>query len=303
MHSAKKFNVIKNIRLVTVIGVGTLGAFITAFLVANGLRNSVNAQASLSDLTAILLGGVLIGLLITMLFCLLAFHAFSFFESTTLPQAIRLSEAMRMLHAKTHQEGRAALRFYRINVFKAKQPLGEDVEENVRCHLISTFLSPWSFRSDQNAAFGSATHCCDFAHIQEIISANRLKWAGAAETQPTGSSVDKAALERKIAELQEKNKEVTQKYTAATGREARAKKRLEEAEGHMAILVELAGKVSKSQRAFTRDEIKAKYRAIGKIHGLTEAPSAYVEIFRNNMPEEHINRGGAPNQGSGDKET
>lgn len=302
MHSTKKLEIIKNVRLVTVLGIGTLGTLATSFLVANGLRNSVNAHAPLSELAAILLGTTGIGLILTFLFCLLAFHAFSFFESTTLPQAIRLNEAMRTLHATTNQENRAALKYYRISVFKAKEALGEGVEENVRCKLISTFLSPLFFRSDQNAAFGSAFHCCDFAHIQEILSVTKAKWGGTTE-QTVDVSADIAALERKIADLQEKNKEVTQKYTAASGREARAKKRLEEAESHMAILVELASKVSTASRAVTRDEIKAKYIAIGKIHGITEAPGAYVEIFRKNMPKEIINWSGAPKQGADGKET
>ena len=309
MSVPKKFEIIKNIRLATVIGVGTIGTLATSFLVASGLRNAVSSQATLRDLTAILLGCTALGLLVSALLCLLVFHAFSFFESTTLPQAIRLNEAMRMLHAKTNRESLDALKFYRISVFKAKTALGDRVEKNVPCKLISTFLSPWFFRSDRNAAFGSDNHCCSFTQIQEIIEANEAKWgevAEQAENQNETASTEVIALERKIADLLEKNKDTTLKYTAASGREGQLKKRLADVESHMAVLVELANRVSndvKPAQNLTEREIKAKYLAIGKIHGITEAPNAYVDIFRKNMPKEIINWGGAPKQGPSGGET
>jgi hypothetical protein len=74
----------------------------------------------------------------------------------------------------------------------------------------------------------------------------------------------------------------------------------------MAVLVELANKVTneiKPPRNITENEIKAKYRAIGKIYDITTAPSVYIDMFRKNMPKEIINWGGAPNQGSTDEET
>lgn len=127
MHSPRKLEIIRNIRLVTVLTIGTLGILGVSFLVAQHLRLVINSGATISDITATLLGGTLLGLFITGLFCLLAFHAFSFFETTTLPQVIRLNEAMRMVHAKTHQESRETLKFYRIAVFRAKNSLGESV--------------------------------------------------------------------------------------------------------------------------------------------------------------------------------
>lgn len=115
-----------------------------------------------------------------------------------------------------------------------------------------------------------------------------------------------AALERRIADLHEEKKEATQKYTAAAGREARLKNRLAETESHMAVLVELANKVTNDfqpPHTITREGIKTKYIAIGKIHGITEAPSAYVDIFRKNMPKGIINWSGAPKQGSEEEKT
>jgi len=311
MHSSRKLEIIKKLRIATVLGIGTLGVLAVSFLVANGLRNATGGNATLSDLAAILFGGVLIGLFVTFLFCLLAFHAFSFFESTTLPQAIRLNEAMRILHAKTHQESRDTLKFYRIAVFKAENALGEGIEENIPCKLISTFLSPWFFRSDQNAAFGSNNHCCDFEQIQSIIESNKAKWgtgeqSGDAAEHSGNESVKIIALERSIADLHEKNKEITSKYTAAAGREGRLKKQQAEVSSHMATLVELANKVTtdfKPPKTITRDAIKTKYLAIGKLYGITEAPGEYVEIFRKAMPKDIINWSGAPSQGSDEEET
>ncbi|MDR2573572.1 MAG: hypothetical protein LBC94_04380 [Desulfovibrio sp.] len=309
MFTSKKFEIIKNARLVTVIGIGALGILAVSFIVAHLARIGVSSGATISDLTATLLGGTLIGLFVTGLFCLLAFHAFSFFESATLPQAIRLNEAMRMLHAKTNRESLAALKYYRISVFKAKNALGDGVAENVPCKLISTFLSPGFLRSDQNAALGSDNHCCDFTHIQEIIAANKAMW-GEAEEQPEEQagevSVEVASLERKITDLLEKNKKINLNSTATNARNSQLKTQLAEAESHMAVLVELANKVTneiKPPHRIKKDEIKAKYVAIGKIYGITEAPGAYVSIFRKNMPKELINWSGAPNQGSGDEET
>jgi hypothetical protein len=212
---------------------------------------------------------------------------------------------MQILHAKTHQESRDTLKFYRIAVFRTKNPLGEDVEENVPCKLISTFLSPWFFRSDQNAAFGSNNHCCDFAHIQKIVADNKERWSES-EAPSNATSADVIALERKIADLLEEKKEAQRNFTAANGRESLLKKRLAEIESHMAVLVELTNKVTtgiKPPDRITKDTLKAKYLAIGKIYGITKVPSAYAEIFRKNMPKGLINWGGAPNQGSDDEKT
>ena len=51
-----------------------------------------------------------------------------------------------------------------------------DVMDNLRCKRVSTFLSPWFFRSDKNAAFGSDYYCCDFDQIQKIITTNKTPW-------------------------------------------------------------------------------------------------------------------------------
>lgn len=305
MRNEKRLRIVKTLRAASVAGIATVGTLTTSFLVAVSLRVSMSKGATLNDLTATTLGGTLLGLFLTFLLCLLAFHAFSFFESTTLPQAIRLNEAMQLLHAKTTKERLATLKYYNIDVFKAKEPLGDDIKENVQCKLISTFLTPWAFRSDQNAAFGSENHCCDFEQIQQIVGTNKIKW-GETEEPSNDASIDIVALQRRIADLREENKQIKGQFTAASGRESKLKVRLTEVENHMAVLVELANKITnefKPPRKAKKDEIKAKYLAIGKIYGITEAPGAYIDLFRKHMPSEIINWSGAPSQGVSEERT
>ncbi len=305
MRNENRLWIVKMLRAASVAGIATVGTLTTSFLVAVSLRVSMSKGATLNDLTATTLGGTLLGLFLTFLLCLLAFHAFSFFESTTLPQAIRLNEAMQLLHAKTTKERLATLKYYNIDVFKTKEPLGDDIKENVQCKFISTFLTPWAFRSDQNAAFGSESHCCDFEQIQQIVSTNKIKW-GETEEPSCDASIDTVALQRRIADLREENKQIKGQYTAASGRESKLKVRLTEVENHMAVLVELANKITnefKPPRKAKKDEIKAKYLAIGKIYGITEAPGAYIDLFRKHMPSEIINWSGAPSQGVSEERT
>ncbi len=115
------------------------------------------------------------GFLVTTPVCLLAYNFFSLWGTTTLPKAIRLNEAMRLLHATTHAESIKVLKHYAISVFRSKTPLGVDVMDNVEYKIISTFLSPLFFRSDRLSALGSAHYCCDYDEIQSIIQAEQNK--------------------------------------------------------------------------------------------------------------------------------
>jgi hypothetical protein len=218
---------------------------------------------------------------------------------------VRLTEAMHMLKTHTHNENLEAIRHYGIRVFSTKSELPYGISDNVTCKKVTTFLSFAYFRSDRVRALGSQYYCCDLQQIQSIIDNNKKKWNISAEVSGD-SSVDKAALERKIVNLTEQYQSRTKEFTAASGREGRLKKQLEELESHMSVLVELAARVStdiKPPRKITEKQIKAKYLTIGKIHGITEVPGAYVDIFRKNMPKEIINWGGAPNQGAVKEET
>ena len=282
-----------------VIGTGCVGVLATSYTVASLLRYFSVKQDSLSDLTATLLGGVALGLLFTALLCIFIFQAFSFFETATLPQAIRLNEAMRLLHAKTNPESLATLKFYGIAVYRTQAMLGDGVEQNIPCKRIATFLSPLFFRTDQNHALGSNNYCCDYSQIEAIIAANKSNWGSALE-QTTEIPAEVIALERKVDDLKTKLKKRTYEFTAATGREAILKKSLKTVETHMAILVELASHVTSTVKPpynISGGKIRDKYLAIAKVHGVDEAPPTYIEIFRKNMPADIINWGGAPKQG------
>lgn len=266
------------------------------FLLTNILGSIVTSKTNIATGVTMTLFGVLLGILITASLCLFVYHGFSCFMKLTLPQTIRLNEAMRMLHATTTLESLATIKFYKITIFKSKIELGTDIEERVSCKAVSAFLAPWMLRAHQDAALGSAFYCCDYEQIQRIISANKVKWGG--NTEPANSSpAEINNLKRVIIDLEEKKKEITGKYTAANGRASQLQKCLEEVENHMGVIVELAHKVSteiKPPHNITEKEIKSKYLAIGKIYGINTVPGAYMEIFRKRMPKEIINQGGAP---------
>lgn len=298
MNAVQKLNTIRTIRYMAVVIMGMLGLYATAIICAILLRRAV-ADASMYDLGLSVLFMLICGFLITAPICLLVYHFISLWGTTTLPRAVRLNEAMRLLHATTHAESIKTLKHYAINVFRAKSPLGIDVTDNVQCKIVSTFLSPLFFRSDRLNALGSALYCCDYDEIQSIIQSEQNKW-----TQPSQESditiAQLVALEKVNAELRQENKKVTGLYTAASGSVGRLKLQLEDAQKHMAVLIALTHNVTcevKPPRTLSRDDIKQRYLAIGKPYGVETAPSAYVELFRTTMPTEYINQGGAPRQG------
>lgn len=304
MSSAQKLNTIRTIRYMAVVIMGILGLYTTAIICAMLLRRAV-ADASMYDLGLAVIFVLICGFMVTAPFCLLVYHFFSLWGTTTLPKAIRLNEAMRLLHATTHQESIKALKHHDISVYRSRIPLGKDVTDDVSCKIISTFLSPLFFRSDRLNALGSAHYCCDYDEIQSIIQAEQNKWG-----QPSQGSdittVQLAALEKVNADLRQENKRVTGLYTSASGSAGRLKSQLENVQKHMAVLIELAHNVTrevKPPRTLSREDIKRKYLAIGKLRGIENAPATYVELFREAMPKEYINQGGAPCQGGENAET
>ena len=140
MNSAQKLNTIRTIRYMAVVIMGILGLYATAIICAILLRRAVDA--SMYDLGLSVIFVLICGFLVTAPVCLLVYHFFSLWGTTTLAKAIRLSEAMRLLHATTHAESIKVLKHYAISVFRSKAPLGVDVTDNVPCKIISMFLSP-----------------------------------------------------------------------------------------------------------------------------------------------------------------
>ena len=304
MNPAQNRNAISTIRFMAVAIVAALGLYATAIICATLLRQAV-VDASMYDLGALAIIVLLGGALVTAPFCLLVYHFFSLWGTTTLPKAIRLNEAMRLLHATTHKESIKVLRHHDINVYRSRIPLGKDATDGVPCKIISTFLSPLFFRSDRLNAFGSAYYCCDYDEIQSIIQAEQSKWGYPAQGSDS-SAAQLAVLEKMNADLRQENKKVKGQYTSASGSAGRLKLQLEDVQKHMAVLIALAHNVTrevKPPRTLSREDIKRKYLAIGKLRGIETAPAAYVELFRAAMPKEYINHGGAPCQSGENAET
>jgi len=288
---------------VTIIAV--VGIVALSFLCVLLIRLQTSRGEPVVSTAATLIGCLIFGGLLIYLCCMLTYHAFSYWRKATLSKAIRISEAMHEIQAHMHHEKMDDIKRYSIKIFKTKKILQHGVTENVDCNEVSTFLSPMFFNIDRLSAFGSPYYCCDFEQIQTITASNKAKWGGD-EKRSGETAEDVIALERRLADMNEKYKSRTKEYTAASGREGLLKKQMEEVESHMAVLVELANKVTnevKPPRNITEDGIRTKYLAIGKIYGISKVPGAYVDIFRNNMPKEIINWGGAPKQGSVNEET
>nr|WP_294510695.1 hypothetical protein [uncultured Bilophila sp.] len=298
MNAAQKLNTIRTIRYMAVVIVGILGLYATAITCAMLLRRAV-ADASLYDLSLSVIFVLICGILITAPVCFLVYHFFSLWGRTTLPKAIRLNKAMRLLHATTHAESIKTLKHYAINVFRAKVPLGIDVTDNVQCKLISTFLSPLFFHSDRLNALGSAHYCCDYDEIQSIIQTEQNKWGKSLQENDL-LAAQLVALEKINAGLRQENKKLTGQYTSASGTAGHMKKQLDAAKNHMAVLILLTHSVIcevKPPRTLSREEITQKYLAIAKSHDIKITSPAYVELFRETMPTKYINQGGAPRQG------
>ena len=304
MNFTQKRNTIRTIRFMAVVIMGILGLYMTAIICAMLLRRAV-ADASMYDLSLTVIFVLICGFLVTAPVCLLVYHFFSLWGTTTLPKAIRLNEAMRLLHATTHQESIKVLKHHDISVYRSRIPLGKDATDDVPCKIISTFLSPLFFRSDRLNALGSAYYCCDYDEIQSIIQAEQNKW-GQSSQRSDLTAIQLAALETVNADLRQENKKVTGLYTSASGSAGRLKLQLKDVQKHMAVLIELAHTITrevKPPRTLSREDIKRKYLAIGKLRGIENAPAAYVELFRETMPKEYINQGGAPCQGGEKAET
>lgn len=297
MNFAQKPNAIRRFRTAAVAIQGFLGLYATAYLCAELMRFAV-ANASMNDLELVVLCALIGGSLMTAICCFTVYHAFSLWGRTALLKAIRLNEAMRLLHATTHPESINTLRYHGINVFKSKTPLGVGVTEKVKCKIIPTFLSPFFLSADQSSALGSAYYCCDYDEIQSIIQKEHNKWGHFSQSSDA-KDAKIAALEKCYAESCEEIKRVNGLYTSASGNGGRLKLQLEDVQKHMMVLIKLAHKVTheiKPPRTLSREDIKRKYLAIGKLHGIDNAPAAYVELFREAMPKEYINQGGAPCQ-------
>lgn len=290
------------LRFLVVFCTGFVCAFVVSLGTVHFMRSGILRGDSLYDLALTTLGAVFIGGALVLLVCAaLNTMLYSLFSKTyTLPSAVPIVEAMKMIHAHTNREQIAAIKYYKIRVFRAQNEVAAEGEQQIPCQEISGYFYPipMILGFDKFFALGSRRYCCDKAQVEEIITANRARWG--VGTNPEIQDAVTAQYIDKIAELEKQKKGATQKYTAAAGRESKLKGELEAAEKHMAILVKLAHLVTKGDgevsRGLTKEEIKRKYVGLGKPDGITDAPNKYVELFRRAMPEDYVNWGGAPSQ-------
>lgn len=117
MNFTQKLKTIRTIRFMSVVIMGILGLYMSAIICAMLLRRTV-ADASMYDLGLCVIFVLICGFLVTAPVCLLVYHFFSLWGTTTLPKALRLNEAMRLLHATTHQESIKALKHHDISVYR-----------------------------------------------------------------------------------------------------------------------------------------------------------------------------------------
>ena len=301
LRRSNLLNAIEGLRLLSALAVfmGSMTGFSHYFPAY--LRSFIPPTTNVIVIFVLVATGVVVGFFLSAFAGILIFNGFSFLLSRKLPQAMRLNEAMRLLHAKTNAESLTALKFYRIEVFKTATPLGDSIEHDIKCRPLTTFLAPWNSKAKHDAALGSAHYGCDYLQIQNIIAENQNKWG-----TPGSDKDDRAELQEKLARLKEEKKKVAQELSAATGREAILKRQLQESKAHMAVLVKLAHQATmtvKPPQSLTREAIKRRYADLAAQHGLDATPGDYVEIFRSAMPKEYINQGGAPSQASPPPET
>lgn len=224
---------------------------------------------------------------------------FSVFMRISLPKAIRLGKAMRMLHADDNSKACNIIRMYGISVYFASKNLADEAEENLQCTYVSGFTDPWTYQSFQNAALGSSNFCCNLEEVEKIIHTNQHLWGGhQADTADLKNTVI-AGMHKEVSDITKERDKAFNERKGALARLGKAEKQLEECEKHMGIMIRLAALVTEVHppQKITQKEIKEKYLAIGKTLGIEAVPPKYVDIFRNSMPPQFINQGGAPNQG------
>ena len=293
------------LRFFVVFFAGFVCAWVESLGAVHFMRSGILRGGSLYDLALTSLGAVFIGGALVLLACAtLNTMLYSLFSTTsTLPSAVPILEAMKMIHAHTNREQIAAIKYYKIRVFRANKDIDPEGEQEISCKEISGYFYPipMILGFDKFFALGSRRYCCDKMQVEEIIATNQARWGTG--TNPEIQDAVTSQLLDKSVELEKQKREATQKYTAAAGRESKLRGELEAAEKHMGILVKLAHQVTKgdggTSRPLTKEEIKRKYVNLGKPEGITDAPNKYVELFRRAMPTDYVNWGGAPSQDRG----
>ena len=129
--------------LIAVLGCGL--AFLMAWLTTMFTVIKITQGVSLAGVALILLWCVVIGGAAVWSICAFCALYVGTWRKHHVDHAIRLSEAMLMLHASTNHEQLEALRHYRIRVFKSHEAIPAGGKLGVDCREVSNFLSPMLF--------------------------------------------------------------------------------------------------------------------------------------------------------------
>ena len=192
--------------LIAVLGCGL--AFLMAWLTTMFTVIKITQGVSLAGVALILLWCVVIGGAAVWSICAFCALYVGTWRKHHVDHAIRLSEAMLMLHASTNHEQLEALRHYRIRVFKSHEAIPAGGKLGVDCREVSNFLSPMLFGFNKFFALGSPEYCCDATQLSAIVEENQTRWCGESSVAP---SCDAAKLNREIEELKKKYKGVVYK--------------------------------------------------------------------------------------------
>ena len=228
-----------------------IAGFVSAWAVSLGavhvMRGGILRGDSLYDLALTSLGAVFIGGALVLLVCAaLNTMLYSCFSATyILDSAIPIVESMKKIHAHTNKEQIAAIKYYKIRVFRSQDEIAAEGEQQVRCKDISGYFYPipMILGFDKFFALGSRRYCCDKDQVEEIIAANQSRWGTG--TNPENRGAVTSQLMDTIAELKQQKKDATDNCNAANARETKQKRELKVVEKHMAILVKLAHQVTK----------------------------------------------------------
>ncbi|MCX4310790.1 MAG: hypothetical protein OSJ28_10980, partial [Desulfovibrio sp.] len=202
--------------LIAALGCGL--AFLVAWLTTMFAVIKLTQGISLTGVSLILLWCVVIGGAAVWSICALCALYMGTWRKHHVDHALRLSEAMLMLHASTNHEQLEAIRHYRIRVFKSHEEIPAGGKLGVDCREVSNFLSPMLFGFNKFFALGSPEYCCDATQISAIVEENQMRWCGENSVAPSG---DTAKFNREIEDLKNKYTEMRDNYTGASGREGK----------------------------------------------------------------------------------
>ena len=169
--------------LIAVLGCGL--AFLMAWLTTMFTVIKITQGVSLAGVALILLWCVVIGGAAVWSICAFCALYVGTWRKHHVDHAIRLSEAMLMLHASTNHEQLEALRHYRIRVFKSHEAIPAGGKLGVDCREVSNFLSPMLFGFNKFFALGSPEYCCDATQLSAIVEENQTRWCGESSVAPS----------------------------------------------------------------------------------------------------------------------